>query len=158
MPEPKIPKPNLFTRLFARPVAPLPAQNDCFQVEGDTLTIQLAQAPELTPPGGCLRLVAESLPDRLLVVHGHDGAYHVYANHCACGGFHIDPVPDQPLIRCCTPARSTYNYAGEPVSGPAKSDHKCLVYYPVTEADGTLQVALQPLGGTTKEKDKGEQP
>jgi nitrite reductase/ring-hydroxylating ferredoxin subunit len=154
MPELKTPKPNVFTRLFARPVAPLPSQADCFEVDGDRLTIQLDLAPELASPGGCLRLVSDSLPDRLLVVHGHDGAFHVYANHCACGGFHIDPVPGQPLIRCCTPARSTYDYAGEPVSGPAKADHKCLVHYAVTEADGALQVTLHPLGGTKKGEDE----
>jgi len=130
---------NVFTRLFCRSMTPLPADPGCLRREGDTALVDLARAPELGPPGGALRLEDPGLPDRLLLVHGLAGEYRCFANHCACGGFRVDPVPGKDAIQCCTLGGSKYDAAGERTGGPAKH---ALIRYPVTLAEGTLRIDL----------------
>jgi nitrite reductase/ring-hydroxylating ferredoxin subunit len=133
------PHANVFTRLFCRSMTALPADTGCLRREGDAALVDLARAPELGPPGGALRLEDPVLPDRLLLVHGHDGEYRCFANHCACSGFRVDPVPGQDAIQCCTLGGSRYDAAGERTAGPAKH---ALVRYPVTVTGDALRVDL----------------
>jgi nitrite reductase/ring-hydroxylating ferredoxin subunit len=134
-----LPRTNPLFRLFCRTMSPLPSDAAGHRLEGDTLVLDLARCPELAQPGGALRLESPPLPDRILVVHGVDGELHAYRNHCACGGFRIDPVPGEPKIRCCTLAQSTYDYEGSRISGPAKDS---LTTYPVTAEGRTLRIDL----------------
>ena len=101
--------------------------------------MDLSRAPELAPPGGALRLEDAGLSDRLLLVHGQDGQYRCYANHCACSGFRVDPVPGRDAIQCCTLGRSSYDLSGTRISGPAKHG---LTTFPVAQAEGTLRIDL----------------
>lgn len=123
---------GFISRLLGRCATPLPVDPACWQEQDDTVTVALDRAPELAQPGGALRIeVPEVKPAKptsaaqaeprlqVLVVHGHDGAYHAYANHCPHGGRRLDPVPGQPLLRCCSLGRSTFTYDGEKVSGAA---------------------------------------
>lgn len=132
-------KTNAMKRLFARSMTPEPRDEGCWTYENQTLTVWLDRAQELKPKGGALRLDDKALPDRILVVHGIDENYYVYANHCACGGFRIDPVPGEEKIRCCTLMKATYTYAGD-----ALSDHvdKGLTVYPLMREGNCLRVDL----------------
>lgn len=109
-----------------------------------TLVLALDRAPELLLRGGALRLESERLPDRVLVVHGVDGVYRAYRNHCACGGFRVDPVPSEEKIRCCTLMQSTFDYEGRRLSGSAKKDLDVL---PVEKTEGTLRIDLRGVAG-----------
>jgi len=130
---------NVLKRLFCISVTPLASDPRCLTVTAEAVTIDLDRAPELAAPGGSLRLESDLVPDRIIVVHGVDGRFYAYANHCACGGFRIDPVPGEPKIRCCTLAQSTYDYEGSRISGPAKDS---LTTYPVTAEGTTLRIDL----------------
>jgi nitrite reductase/ring-hydroxylating ferredoxin subunit len=136
---------NALKRLFCIAVSPPPADPGCWEFVGDTLTITLERAPELAVRGGALRLEDARLPDRVLVIRGQDGQLRAFRNRCACGGFRIDPVPDEEKIRCCTLAQSTYDYAGSPISGPAK---KKLDLLPLRAEEDRLVIELDTIRGT----------
>jgi nitrite reductase/ring-hydroxylating ferredoxin subunit len=138
-------RPNPLKRLFCIQVSPRPADPGCLAIAGDTLSVELARAPELRAPGGALRLDDQRLPDRILVVHGQDGTLRAFRNRCACGGFRIDPVPGEEKIRCCTLAQSTYDYTGKPISGPAK---KNLDLLPTRATAERLEIDLAPIRNT----------
>ena len=118
-------------RLFCVPATPLPGKASCWSYEGEQLVLDLSAAPELSEPDSALRIEDETLPDRVLVVHCLDGVYRAYSNHCACGGFRIDPVPGEEKIRCCTLMQSTYDYEGNFLTGSAKK--------PITLYDTTVK-------------------
>jgi nitrite reductase/ring-hydroxylating ferredoxin subunit len=140
-----LPRTNPLFRLFCRTMSPLPVDAAGHRREGETLVLDLARSPELAQPGGALRLEDASLPDRILVVHGVDGELHAYRNHCACGGFRVDPVPGEPKIRCCTLMQSTYDYSGKLLKGTAKKDLDVL---PLTRDGDTVRIDLAGVAGT----------
>jgi nitrite reductase/ring-hydroxylating ferredoxin subunit len=131
---------GVFQRIFGISVTSKPSDEGCFAIEDGIVRVDLARAPELASPGSALRLESAELPDRLMVLHGIDGTFRAYTNHCACSGWRIDPVPGEHKVRCCTMARSTYDYDGVKLSGPAKAD---LTTHPV-EKDGDTLVIRPP--------------
>jgi len=56
----------------------------------------------------------------ILVIYGIDGQYHAFRNKCSYIGRRIDPVVGTATIRCCGLFRSTFDYTGNSMSGPAK--------------------------------------
>jgi nitrite reductase/ring-hydroxylating ferredoxin subunit len=136
---------NPLFRLFCRSMSPLPTDAASHRLDGQTLVLDLDRCPELAPPGGALRIEAAGLPDRILMVNGIDGQLHAYRNHCACGGFRVDPVPREQKIRCCTLAQSTFGYDGKFLKGPAKKDLDVL---PVTRDGQTARIDLAGVAGT----------
>lgn len=140
-----LPRTNPILRMFCCSMSPPPQDAACRSLSGDTLVITLAHAPELAAPGGALRLEGDDLPDRILVVHGLDGRFRAYRNHCACGGFRVDPVPNEEKIRCCTLMQSTYDYEGHRLSGSAKKDLDLL---PLEHAEGILRIDLTGVADT----------
>jgi cytochrome b6-f complex iron-sulfur subunit len=140
-----LPRTNPLFRLFCRSMSPLPTDPSGHRLEGQTLVLDLARCPELAQQGGALRIEEPGLPDRIIVVHGIDGELHAYRNHCACGGFRVDPVPGERKIRCCTLAQSTYDYDGKFLKGTAKKDLDVL---PVTRAGQTARIDLAGVTGT----------
>jgi nitrite reductase/ring-hydroxylating ferredoxin subunit len=131
--------------MFCISMSPLPKDPGCQSATAERLEIELERAPELAAPGGALRLEGEGLPDRILVVHCTDGRFRAYRNHCACGGFRVDPVPGEEKIRCCTLMQSTYDYEGRRLSGSAKKDLDLL---PLEQVEGTLKIDLTGVAGT----------
>ena len=129
-------------RLFCSATSPPPRSAACWEICGDSVEIDLAQAPELKAPGGALRLDGVNLPDRVLVVHGIDGIFRSYRNRCACGGFRIDPVPGEQKIRCCTLMQSTYDYDGKRLSG---MDERELDVLPVEAGQERLIIDITSL-------------
>ncbi len=131
----------MIKRVFGISVTSTPADEGCYTAQGGTVQLDLSRAPELSAAGAALRLESPDLPDRLMVLHGIDGVFRAYTNHCACAGWRIDPVPGEHKVRCCTLAQSTYDYDGKKLSGSAKTD---LTTHAV-EVDGDqLTITLTP--------------
>ncbi len=82
--------------------------------------IEWARVPELRKPCGAVRLEGRGLPERILVVYGIDGQFHAFKNRCPHMGRRLDPVAGGAAVRCCSLSRSTFDYTGNVMSGPAK--------------------------------------
>lgn len=103
----------------------------------NTLTLFLDQIPELSEPGSAVQLDNDTVPDPLLIVYGQDEAYYVYVNKCPHGDRKIDPVSGK--LECTSISKSTFDYSGEVLSGPAD---KALTSYSVAITDDQLVVTL----------------
>jgi nitrite reductase/ring-hydroxylating ferredoxin subunit len=116
-----------------------PGCADAWSVAGRTVTLDLARLPELAPAGGAIRLEGGGLPHRLLVIHGSDGNFHAFANRCSHMGRRLDPLAGQSRLQCCSVSKSTFSYAGNPLSGAARTPLKT---FAVTLAGNQLTIAL----------------
>jgi len=70
--------------------------------------------------GGAVRIEGEVLSDPILVVLGDDGNYYAFKNRCTHGERMIDPVVGTMTLECCSVSKSTYDYDGNVLSGPAE--------------------------------------
>lgn len=131
---------EILKRIFGICRTPMPQNQDAWQYADGVVTVDLNRMPELAAPGGAARLEGKGLPERVLLVHGNDGAYHAFRNRCTHMGRRIDPLPDTDRLRCCSVSRSTFDYAGEPLEGPAGNS---ITAFPVTAAEGRLTVSLR---------------
>jgi Rieske Fe-S protein len=112
---------GIFKRIFGICATQVPANSGCWSYAGGKLEVILDNAPELSQKGGAVRLEGPSLPKRVLVVHGQDGAFHAFPNRCThIGHRRIDPLPGEDKIRCCSVGQSTFEYSGKLISGSAK--------------------------------------
>ncbi len=116
-----------------------PADAGCWRLDQDTVTVDLDRAPELEAPGGAIRLEGSGLPARLLVVNGGNDRFLVFQNKCTHGGRRLDPLPGQEAIQCCSVGKSTFDYAGRKMSGPAKGG---LTALPLDRQGATLVVRI----------------
>jgi nitrite reductase/ring-hydroxylating ferredoxin subunit len=124
---------GIFKRIFGICATQVPADSGCWSYSGGKLEVSLDKAPELSRKGGAIRLEGASLPKRVLVVHGQDGAFHAFPNRCThVGHRRIDPVPGEDKIRCCSVGKSTFDYSGKLLSGSAKESLEPLA----VESDG----------------------
>jgi len=128
----------LWQRVFGIPATKRPADPGCFEIGDDRLTVDLDRAPELTEPGGAIRLEGGDLKHRILVVHGDDGRYHAFKNRCMHMGRRLDPVPGSHTVQCCSVGKATYDYEGNLVSGSAQGPIEVL---PVTVDGRKLVIA-----------------
>ena len=125
---------SIFKRIFGICATQVPANSACWSYGGGKLEVSLDKAPELSQKGGAIRLEGPSLPKRVLVVHGQDGAFHAFPNRCThIGHRRIDPVPGEDKIRCCSVGKSTFEYSGKLLSGSAKESLEPLAL----ESDGS---------------------
>jgi len=136
-------KRHVYQRLFCIPATPLAVKERGWCTIDGVLIVDLSQTPELSDRDTALSFESGGLPDRVLVVHGIDGTYYAYSNHCACGGFRVDPVPGEQKIRCCTLMQSTYDYNGKFLKGSANKD---LISYEVSKTGDELRVQVVPGG------------
>ncbi len=128
---------GILKRLLGICATQVPANSGCWSYAGGKLVVILDKAPELSRKGGAIRLEGPSLPKRVLVVHGQDGAFHAFPNRCThIGHRRIDPVPGEDKIRCCSVGKSTFEYSGRLISGSAKESLEPLAL----ESDGTKLV------------------
>jgi cytochrome b6-f complex iron-sulfur subunit len=88
-------------------------------VEGNQVTIRLAEAAALAPVGGAVRLEGKGLASPVLVVHTGDH-YLAFENRCTHGGRKLDPVAGKDELRCCSLNHSRFDYEGNKLSGPAE--------------------------------------
>lgn len=111
---------NIFQRIFGLPATPKPLHPQCWTFSDGKIMIDLKRASELETPGGALRLEGNGLPRRVLVIRGEDGAFHAYHNRCAHFGHRrLDPVLGSGTVQCCSVGKSTYDYDGRKLYGPA---------------------------------------
>jgi nitrite reductase/ring-hydroxylating ferredoxin subunit len=113
-------KRSIFQRLFGISATQLPKDKGCWTYSNGKVVVDLDRAPELSEPGGAIRLEGKSLPDRVLLIHGEDGNYHAFRNRCGHMGRRLDPVPETQTVQCCSVSKSTYDYDGNILFGPAK--------------------------------------
>ncbi|RLC32026.1 MAG: Rieske (2Fe-2S) protein [Deltaproteobacteria bacterium] len=131
---------NIFQRIFGIPATPKFNHPDCWHFSDGKLTVDLKKVPELDKPGGAIRVEGRDLPRRILVVHGEDGNYHVFQNRCThMGHRRLDPVPGTNTVQCCSVNKSTYDYAGTKIHGPAP---KPITTYPVIVENDKLIASL----------------
>ena len=121
-------------RLQGIPKTQLPQIDGAWDYSDDTLTLDLSKLPELVSLGGAVRIEGEILTEPILVVLGEDGNYYAFKNVCTHGGRMIDPVAGAMTLECCSASRSTYDYQGNVLSGPAEGP---LTSYPLS-VDGDL--------------------
>jgi nitrite reductase/ring-hydroxylating ferredoxin subunit len=132
-------KRNIFQRIFGRPATKPPKDVKCWTYAGGKVIIDLDRAPELSEVGGAIRLESDELPKHLLVVCGLDGEFHVFCNQCAHMGRRLDPVPGTETVQCCSIGKSTYDYEGNKLAGPAP---RAITRYALEATDGKLIVTI----------------
>jgi len=117
-----------------------PVDGACWAFSRDQVEIDLPRAPELSKPGGAVRLEGRGLPERLMVLRGPNDKFYAYKNRCTHMGRRIDPVADNKALQCCSVSKSTYDFAGKVVSGPAKGP---LTTYKTVSKEGKLIISLK---------------
>ncbi len=131
-------KRNIFKRILGIPVTSKPEDPECWNYSDGKLTVDLRKAPELETPGGAIRLEGRHLPERILVVFGEDEKLRVFRNRCThVGHRRLDPIPGTGTVQCCSVNKSTYDFEGIKVYGPAPDP---IIIYP-SSLDGDKLVS-----------------
>ena len=130
---------NIFQRILGICATKQPSDEDCWTFENGKIIVDLARAPELGRLNGAIRLEKKNLPERVLVIQGDDGEYYAFKNRCTHGKRLLDPMPAIQQVQCCSIGKSTFDYGGKKISGPAKGD---IDTYIMTVEDGKLLIAL----------------
>jgi nitrite reductase/ring-hydroxylating ferredoxin subunit len=128
---------DLFDRILGVSDTPLLENADAWTYEDHTLTLALDLIPELADPGTAVRLEDGSVPEPLLIVHGADSGYYAYINKCPHAKRRIDPLDGK--LECTSFSKSTFDYAGTVLSGPADSP---LTTYTVARDGDQLVITL----------------
>jgi nitrite reductase/ring-hydroxylating ferredoxin subunit len=125
---------SILQRILGMPATSKPMDPEGWHFADGNLTIDLKRTPELGQPGNAVRLEGGNLPKRVLVVYGEDQRYYAFHNRCRHFGHRrLDFVPGTSTVQCCSINKSTYNFSGEKIHGPAPGP---IASYPVTvEAD-----------------------
>jgi nitrite reductase/ring-hydroxylating ferredoxin subunit len=133
-------KRNIFQRILGLCATKPPQDEDCWSYSNGQLTIDLTRAKELDRPGSSLRFEGKDCPERILVIYGDDCQFHAYRNKCEHAGRRIDPVPGQEKLMCCSVSKTTYDYEGKIMAGPAKGPIRS---YPIEISEGQLKVKIE---------------
>lgn len=129
---------DFYDRLLGTTKTPLLDDPTAWAYADNTLTLTLAQIPDLAAPGTAVRLEDDQVPENLLIVHGTDEQYYVFVNACTHGERKID-LDENGQLKCTSMGQSKFTYAGEVVSGSAESP---LTTYTVERTGGELIVTL----------------
>ncbi|SHK81223.1 Rieske [2Fe-2S] domain-containing protein [Desulfatibacillum alkenivorans DSM 16219] len=133
-------KRGFINRILGVPATKTPQDSDCWSFKDGVITVDLGRAPELSKPGGAIRLEGADLPERVLVFLGDDGTYRAVKNRCThIGHRRLDPVPGQNCVQCCSVNGSMYEYDGANLKGPAPHPIKT---YQVVKEDNALIIKL----------------
>ncbi|MCP4569638.1 MAG: Rieske 2Fe-2S domain-containing protein [FCB group bacterium] len=133
-------KRNIFQRLFGVCITQPPQDPTCWSFKDGLLIVDLDRTSELTDPGGAIRLERDDLPDKVLIIHGDDGNYHAFQNVCQHGKRHLDPVPGDNTVQCCSIGKATYDYEGKILYGSAKDKLKI---FPLDLDEGKLFINIE---------------
>ncbi len=132
---------GFFSRILGICSTKVPSVDSAWRYQNGRVEIDLNKAPELIPKGGAVRLEGKGLPERVLVVHGEDGAFHAFRNKCAhVGGRRLDPLPGRHSVQCCSVGKSEYDYEGKFLSGAAK---KPVPVFRVESGEDTLHIFVR---------------
>lgn len=130
---------SFFDRLKGKPLTELPLLEGAWIKDEDTLMLDLSRLPELDSLGGAVRIEGEVLTDPILVVLGEDGSYYAFKNVCTHAGRMIDPLVGTMTLECCSASKSTYDYQGNVISGPAEGP---LTSFPLEKQNQNLIIEL----------------
>jgi nitrite reductase/ring-hydroxylating ferredoxin subunit len=120
---------GLIKRILGISQTKKPGDEQCWTYSNGNIEVAWARAPELQKPCGAIRLEGRDLPERVLVIFGIDGQYHAVRNKCTdIMGRRIDPVVGKAALKCRCLPRSTFDYTGNPMAGPANESLKT---YPI---------------------------
>jgi len=111
---------TFFDRLLGRPLTQPPTIEQAWSYSDGKLTLELAKLPEIESLGSAVRVEGDVLPEPVLVVLGDDGNFYSFLNACTHAGRMIDPVAGSMTLECCSISKSTYDYEGKVISGPAE--------------------------------------
>ncbi len=131
---------GIFSRIFGICRTQPPADPAGWSFDGSSLYIELNRMPELSRPGGAVRVGTPDLPAPVLIVAGEDGAFHAFANRCPHAGRRLDPLPGQPRVQGCSVGNSTFDYDGKRLSGSARAD---IQTFPVRQTAERLVIQLK---------------
>lgn len=131
-------KRNFFQRLFGCCDTKLLKDASSWKFENGRLEVDLKRISDLMP-GNAIRLENKMLPVRILLVKGDDHQWYAFQNTCQHMGRRMDPVPGTQTIQCCSISKSTYDYKGNVIYGPAKNPIK---QYPVTVINEKLIIEI----------------
>jgi Rieske Fe-S protein len=118
--KPVILKRSILQRLLGISASKPPADQGCWTFADRSIEIDLSRVPELSEPGRAIRLEKKNLPERILIVRGEDGRFHAFRNRCKHMGRRLDPVPGTQTVQCCSVNKTTYDYGGKVLFGPAR--------------------------------------
>lgn len=130
---------SFFSRIFGICQTQPPADGGAWQTTDKGLEVDLSRVPELSSPGGAVRLEGSGLGARILLLRGEDKALHAFVNKCTHGGRRLDPLAGEDRIQCCSVGKSVFDYQGRLISGSAKKD---LAPLAVSEEEGRALIAL----------------
>lgn len=116
-----------------------PLSPDLWSLEDGKVRVKVGKTSELSEKGGAVYLSGQGLSKPIIVVRTEGEGYLAFADRCTHFGRKLDPVPGEPLLRCCSLNHSTYDYEGKKTSGPGK---KPLTRYSAALVDGDLLIAL----------------
>lgn len=139
--KPKFLKRNFFQRILGIPATPKPKGSDSWQYDGAKIVLNLDKATELEEPGGAIRLEGGKLPVRVLVMRDENGEVHAFENRCTHSGHRrLDPVPGTDTVQCCSVGKSTYDYSGNRIYGPAPGN---IAAFPTELHDRQLVIKIE---------------
>ncbi len=113
-------KVDFIRRIFGICKTKKPNDSGCWKYSKDKIEVEWARVPELRKPCGSIRLEGRGLVERILVIYGFDGQFHAFRNRCPHMGRRLEPIAGSAAVQCCSLSRSTFDYAGNVMSGPAK--------------------------------------
>ncbi|MCJ7522739.1 MAG: Rieske 2Fe-2S domain-containing protein [Dehalococcoidia bacterium] len=116
-----------------------PLSPGLWSLESGKVRVKVGQIHELSEKGGTVYLSGQGLSKPILIVRTEGEGYLVFADRCTHFGRKLDPVPGEPLLRCCSINHSKYDYEGKKISGPGK---RPLTRYSAELVEGDLLVAL----------------
>lgn len=128
---------TIIDRLQGNPLTQPPQIPDAWSYAEGEVRLVMSKLPELADLGGAVRIEGEVLPAPMLVFQGEDAEYYAFENVCAHGGRMVDPLAGTLTIQCCSASKSTYDYDGNVLSGPAEGP---LTKYMVEKVNGELVI------------------
>jgi Rieske Fe-S protein len=119
-----------------------PIPDDAWQLQNNTITIDLNRSACLAEPGGAGKLsvnTGDEKPLKLIVLHRAAGKFKVFSDCCTHGGRELNYLHEEERLQCSSFGHSEFNLKGLAVKGPAEGP---LAIYPCTKNGDLLNIAL----------------